>query len=91
MNQQKARQREFKYLRYTLDYKLHYIGYLAVLEGYNDVNWILNTKNLKSISKYIFTLGEAIVSQKSFKQIFIVRYTIESELITFNKVREEVK
>jgi hypothetical protein len=27
-----------KYLRYTMDYELHYIGHLMILEGYNNVN-----------------------------------------------------
>jgi hypothetical protein len=27
-----------KYLIYTLDYELHYIGYSAILESYGDAN-----------------------------------------------------
>ena len=46
-----------KYLRFTRDYGLHYTRYPAVLEDYNDANWILNVKNSKSHSGYVFTLG----------------------------------
>ncbi len=31
-------ERVLRYLRYTLNYELHYTRYLAVLEGYSDVN-----------------------------------------------------
>jgi hypothetical protein len=56
--------RVLKYLRYIMDYELYYIGYPMVLEGYSDINW---TKNLKSTSRYIFTLGGVAMSWKSFK------------------------
>jgi len=54
--------RVFKYLRYIMDYELYYIGYPMVLEGYSDDNWIFDTKNLKSTSGYIFTLGGVAMS-----------------------------
>ena len=40
--------RVLKYLRFTRDYGLHYTRYPAVLEGYNDANWISNVKYSKS-------------------------------------------
>ena len=45
--------RVLKYLRYTLDYGLHYSGYPAVLEGYSDANWISTTKDSKSTSGHL--------------------------------------
>jgi len=33
-----------------MDYGLHYTSYPAILEGYSDVNWIPNTKDLKFTS-----------------------------------------
>ena len=45
-----------------MDYELYYIGYPMVLEGYSDDNWIFDTKNLKSTSGYIFTLGGVAMS-----------------------------
>jgi hypothetical protein len=54
-----------KYLIYTLDYELHYIGYSAILESYGDANWISNITNSKSISLYIFTLNRVVEYWKS--------------------------
>jgi len=56
-----------KYLRYTLEYELHYINYPVLLEGYNDVNWKFDINDSNSTSKYVFKLGKAIVFWKSFK------------------------
>jgi len=78
-------------LRYTLDYELHYSGYLAVLEGLSDSNWISNTKDLKSTNGYIFTLGGADVLWKSFKQICITRSIMKLEFIALDKAEEKVK
>jgi hypothetical protein len=53
----KAIIRVFKYLRYTKDFGLHYTRYPAILEGYSDANWISDTKDSKSTSGYVFTIG----------------------------------
>ena len=69
--------RVLKYLRFTCDYGLPYTRYSPVLEGYNDANWILNVKDSKSYSGYVFTLTGAAVSWKSSKQTVIVISTID--------------
>jgi len=51
-----------KYLRYVLDYELHYTGYLKLLERYSDVNLISNTKDSRFIGGYVFTLSRAAIS-----------------------------
>ena len=61
-NHWKALVRVLRYLKYTLNYGLHYTWYLAVLEGYSDANWISDTKDTKSTSGYVFTLCGAVVS-----------------------------
>ena len=83
--------RVLKYLRFTRDYGLHYIGYPAVLEGYSDANWISNDKDSKSHSGYVFTLGGVAVSWKSSKQTVIARSTMESEFIALDKCGEETE
>jgi hypothetical protein len=45
-----------------MDYELYYIGYPMILEGYSDVNWIFDTKKLKSTSGYIFTFDGVAMS-----------------------------
>ena len=87
----KALVRVLRYLKYTINYGLHYTRYPAVLEGYSDANWISNTKDTKSRSGYVFTFGGAIVSWKSSKQTCIVRSTTESKFIALDKAREEAE
>ena len=79
------------YLRHTQDYALHYTEYPIVLEGYCDANWITGTKNTKSTSGYVFTLGGAEMSWKSSKQTCIARSTMESEFIALDKAGEEAE
>ena len=68
--------RVMRYLKYTLNYGLHYTRYPFVLREYNDVNWIFVTKDTKSMSGYVFTFGGADVFWKSTKQTCIARSTI---------------
>jgi hypothetical protein len=77
--------RVMRYLKYTLNYDVHYTRYPAVLEGYSDVNWIFDTNDTKSTSGYVFTLGSAAVFWKSSKQTCIARSTMESEFIALDK------
>ena len=87
----KAIVRVLRYLRYTTNYGLHYSKYPAVLEGYSDANWISDTKDTKSTSGYVFTLGGASISWKSSKQTCIARSTMESEFIALDKAGEEAE
>jgi hypothetical protein len=66
-NHWKAIIRVLGYLKYTQNYGLHFTRYPAVLEGYSDANWISDSKDSKSTSGYVFTLGGAVVSWKSSK------------------------
>ncbi|XP_073130800.1 uncharacterized protein [Henckelia pumila] len=87
----KALERVFKYLKYSMDYGLHYSTYPSVLEGYCDANWISDTKDSKSTSGYVFTIGGGAVSWKSSKQTCIARSTMESEFIALDKAGEEAE
>jgi hypothetical protein len=83
--------RVMRYLKHTLNYGLYYTRFPAVLEGYNDANWISDTNDIKSTSGYVFTLGGVAVSWKSSKQTCIARSTMESEFIALDKAGEEVE
>ncbi|GJV28930.1 retrovirus-related pol polyprotein from transposon TNT 1-94, partial [Tanacetum coccineum] len=87
----KAITRVLHYLRYNRDYGLHYDKHPAVIEGYNDANWISDIKDSRSTSGYVFTLGGAAISWKSSKQIVIAKSTMESEFIAIDNCREEAK
>ena len=80
-----------RYLKYTLNYGLHYTRYPAVLEGYSDANWISDTKDTKSMNRYVITLGGVVLSWKSSKQTCIARSTMESKFIALDKVGEEAE
>ena len=90
-NHWKGMKRLLGYLRHTQDYALHYTEYPAVLEGYSDANWITGTKDTKSTSGYVFTLGGAAVSWKSSKHTCIARSTMELEFIALDKAGEEAE
>jgi hypothetical protein len=68
------------YLVGTMDYRIHYFGYPAVLEGYRDANWISDMDELYAMSGYVFTLGGVAVSWRSCKQTILTRSTIDAEL-----------
>ena len=87
----KAIVRVLRYLKYTLNYGVHYTRYTAVLEGYGDANWISDTNDTKSTSGYVFMLGGVAVSWKSFKQTCIARFTMESKFIALDKAGEEAE
>ena len=90
-NHWKAMKRLLGYLRHTQDYALHYTEYPTVLEGYCDANWITGTKDTKSTSGYVFTLGGVAVFWKSPKQTCIARFIMESEFIALDKAGEEAE
>lgn len=46
---------------------IYYTKCAHVLEGYSDVNWISDSKDIKSTSGYIFTLNGGAISWKSMK------------------------
>ncbi|GJY28762.1 zinc finger, CCHC-type containing protein [Tanacetum coccineum] len=57
-----AIQRVLKYLKKIMDYRLTYIGYPSVLEGYTNASWISNTKDNSSTSGWVFLLGGGAIS-----------------------------
>ncbi|KAK6141007.1 hypothetical protein DH2020_025245 [Rehmannia glutinosa] len=85
----KAVTRVLRYLKYTMNYGILYTRYPAVLEGYCDANWISDTKDSKSTSGFVFTIGGGAVSWKSSKQTCIARSTMESEFIALDKVEKK--
>jgi len=48
-----------------MDYVIEYNGFLVVLEGYSDANWISESNETISTSGYIFTFGGGAVSWRS--------------------------
>jgi hypothetical protein len=82
-------ERVIHYLVGTMDYDIHYSENPAVLEGYNDVNWISDVDELYAMSGYVFTLGGAAISWRSWKQIILMRSIMETELAAPNTTNVE--
>jgi len=78
-----------KYLRGILDYDIIDIGFLIVLEVYNDINLISDSDEIKSTSCYIFILGGGARSWKSSKQNLIVWSITKSKFIASESVWNE--
>ena len=57
-----ALERVFRYLRGTIGYCLTYTGYLNVIKGYNNANWITDSNSVKSTTGYIFMSNGAAMS-----------------------------
>jgi hypothetical protein len=57
-----ALERVLRYLKGTMSYDIHYIGYPKVLEGFCDANWIYNADELYATSGYVFLLGGGAIS-----------------------------
>ncbi|GKC87043.1 hypothetical protein Tco_1147692 [Tanacetum coccineum] len=62
-----------------MDYRLTYIGYPSVLEGYTDASWISNTEDNSSTSGWVFLLGGGAISWAFKKQTCITGSTMESK------------
>jgi hypothetical protein len=77
-----------RYLIGTMDYSIHYIGYLKILEGYSDSNWISDANEIKATSGYVLPLGGA---WKSCKQTILTRSTMEAELTALDIATVEAK
>ena len=77
------------YLNGTKSYGIHYTGYLRVLEGYCDANWISDADEIYAISGYVCSLGDGAVSWKSCKQTILTRSTIEAELTALDAATVE--
>jgi hypothetical protein len=60
-------ERVMYYLVGTMNYRIQYFGYPAILEGYSDANWISNVDELYATSGYVFTLSGAAVLWRSCK------------------------
>jgi len=50
-----------KYLRDTMDV-IEYNKFLITLEGYNNANWITNSKETKSVSCYVLTPKDGVIT-----------------------------
>ena len=60
--------------------------FTAVLEGYNNANWISDLDETKSTSEFNFILSGGAVSWKSSKQTSTTKSMMEYEFVAFELV-----
>jgi hypothetical protein len=71
-----------RYVWGTISYGLRYTSIRGVIiHGYTDSDWMDNTVDWKSTSRYCFSLGSAVISWSSRKQASIAQITTETEYI----------
>jgi hypothetical protein len=81
----RALERVMHYMASIKYYVIYYSGYATLLEGYIGANWISDIDELYATTRYVFTLGGAAVSWRSWKQTILMRFTMEAELTTLDK------
>ncbi|GKC33800.1 zinc finger, CCHC-type containing protein [Tanacetum coccineum] len=86
-----AIQRVLKYLKKPMVYRLTYIGYPSVLEGYTDASWISNTEENSSTSGWVFLLGGGAISWALKKQTCITGSTMKSEFVALAAAGKEAE
>ena len=74
-----------------MNYGILYNGFPAILEGYNDANWIFDSNEMKSTSGYLFTFHGDVVTWKSFKQMIITRSIVELKFMALKIVGSEIE
>jgi len=74
-----------------MSYAIHYLGYLGVLEGYSDSNWISVADEHKATSGYIFTLGGGAVTWRSCKETILTKSIMEAELTALDTASTEAE
>jgi len=74
-----ALERVLHYIIGTMSYEIYYLGHLAILEGYNDSNWISNVDKIYDTSGYMFTLGGGTMPWRPCKHTILTRSTMEGE------------
>jgi len=79
------------YLIGTMIYAIHYSGYLGVLEGYSDSNWIQKLMSLRPLVDTYSLLGGGAVSWRSCKQTILTKSIKEAELTALDTASTEAK
>jgi len=80
-----------RYLKGSMDYAMEYSEFPAILEVFNDANWISDSDETKSPSGYVFTLGSGAITWKLARQTIIARSTMKYEFVTLEMPSSEAE
>ena len=78
-----------RYLKGTLDMKLHIRGNHIKVKGYSDADWAGDVENRRSTTGYVFFVGEGAVSWNSKRQQTVAQSTLEAEYMAMNRCTRE--
>jgi hypothetical protein len=85
-----AKKHVLRYLKGTVDYGLRYTSSGSVmLHGYTDSDWMGNTVDRKSTSRYCFSLGSTMISWSSRKQGSIAQSNAKAKYIVASVASRE--
>ncbi|KAK8948569.1 hypothetical protein KSP39_PZI005174 [Platanthera zijinensis] len=85
-----AAKRILRYVKGTKSYSLFYCKhYHTELIGYADSDWGRSIEDRRSISAYVFFLGQNILSWSSRKQQFVALSSAEAEYMALSKATSE--
>ena len=84
--------RIMRYLKGTLDGGITYMQQETYsLKGYSDANFATDIDTRRSITGYIFTLGNSFISWQSKKQTNVAKSTAEAEYVALSTTSSEAK
>ena len=85
-----AVKRVFRYIAGSKELGLKFDGHASLdLVGYSDADWAGDTKDRKSTSGFVFTLGGGPISWGSKKQTIVAVSTCEAEYISMSTASKE--
>ena len=85
----KAAKHVLRYLKGTTNHAMEYNAKELVLRGYADADWGADKEDRRSITGYVFLLGDAAISTKSRKQPTVSESSTEAEyMATYFAVSE---
>ena len=80
----------FRYLKKTMDFKLHYQKTGKAVECFVDADWAGDTKDRKSFSGYVFVAAGCVFAWSAKKQNLVALSSTEAEYVALSNAATEV-
>ena len=81
--------RILRYIKGTLDFGLKFSAGDGVLTGFSDADWAGDPDTRRSVSGYVFQIGDCAVSWSSKKQNSVARSSTEAEYVALSLAAQE--
>jgi hypothetical protein len=83
--------RVLRYLKATVNHKLHFVGDTNEIIGYTDSDWANDRADRKSQGGYVFLCNNGAISWQSRKQDLVAMSTTEAEYIACSEASREAR